>query len=287
MAKKSAKVRHKSSSRRASWRGSFAFGLVTFPVEAFNAFNPGASDIHFHQIHVKCHSRIHYQKVCPIHGDVSTDEIVSGYEYSKGKYVELEPNELAELRPESDRALKIDAFVSPATVDPLYFDGRMYYLVPADAVANEPYAVILEAMEKEERCGVGHLIFSGKDQIALIRPLEGVLQMAMLNYEAEIRPPAETAALIKKPAHVARQVRLAQTLIKDWTQDDFDFSQYEDQHRSKVKELIDAKIKGHEIVKPAAEKPAKVLNLMDALKRSMGTGTSRRSPAKKRSKKSA
>src|SRR3954467_10522908 len=116
-----------SSSPRASWKGLFRFGLVSFQVEAINARAPEESDIHFHQIHAACHSRIHYQKVCPIHGEVSNDEIISGYEYKKGKYIEVEPEELESLRSESERALKIDAFVHPGTVDPLYFDGRMYY----------------------------------------------------------------------------------------------------------------------------------------------------------------
>jgi DNA end-binding protein Ku len=272
MAKKRPKPREEKPAHapRSSWRGSLAFGLVTFPVEAFNALNAQGSDFHFHQIHAACHNRIHYQKVCPIHGEVANDEIVSGYEYKKDKYVELDPKELTALRPESDRALKIDAFVSPDAVDPLYFDGRMYYLMPTDSVSNEPYAVIVEAMEREHRHGIAHLIFSGKDQIALIRSLHGLLHMAMLNYDAEIRSPSKTADMIKRLKNIARQVHLAQTLINEWSQDHFDFSKYEDTYREKVKELIEAKVRGHEVVSaPVREKPAKVLNLMDALKRSV------------------
>src|SRR4051794_7382004 len=206
MATKTKKRATKSAHPRASWRGSLAFGLVTFPVEAHNALDRKESDFHFHQTHAECHHRIHYAKICPIHGEVPNDEIVMGYEYKKVKYVELEPEELAQTRSESDRALKIDAFVSPETVDPLYFDGRMYYLIPGDSSANEPFAVILEAMQREERHAIGHLVFSGKDQIVLIRPLEGLLHMAMLNYEAEIRPPRKVASAVKKPSNIARQV---------------------------------------------------------------------------------
>jgi DNA end-binding protein Ku len=269
MARKSQSHTERRTRTHAGWRGSLSFGLVTFPVEAFNALDRSRGDIHFHQIHAECHSRIHYKKVCPIHGEVPNSEIISGYEYAKDKYVELEAEELDALRSESDRALKIDAFVSPETVDPLYFDGRMYYLMPAEAASNEPYAVMLEAMEKEKRYGVGHLILSGKDQIALIRPIEGLLHMAMLNFEAEIRNPATVAEEIAKPAHIARQVKLAQTLISEWSQDHFEFSKYEDKYREKVKELIDAKVAGHEVVAPPEEKPTKVLNLMEALKRSV------------------
>jgi DNA end-binding protein Ku len=230
MAKKSQPRKPKKpSGPRASWRGSLAFSLVTFPVEAFNALDPAQSDIHFHQIHAKCHSRIHYQKVCPIHGDISNDEIVSGYEYAKDKYVEVDPDEITALRTESDRALKIDSFVSPEAIDPLYFDGRMYYLMPASPAANEPYAVIVEAMERAHRFGVAHLIMSGKDQIALLRPVNGILHMAMLNYQAEIRSPGKTAASLKKPGNIAQQVQLARTLIDQWSQDHFDFSAYENE----------------------------------------------------------
>src|SRR5438552_1471329 len=117
------------------------------------------------------------------------------------------------------------------------------------------------------------MIFSGKDQIALVRPLEGILHMAMLNYDAEIRPPKKVAGTIKKPAGIARQVRLAQTLVEEWSQDNFDFSKYHDPFREKVKELIDAKMRGEEIAPPEEEEPAQVMNLMDALKKSVDLRT--------------
>jgi len=256
------------------------FGLVSFPVEAFNALDRQTGDIHFHQVHAECHRRIQYKKFCPVHGEVSNEEIVSGYEYAKDKYVEVEPEELDALRSESERGLKIDAFVTPETVDPLYFDGRMYYLVPAGDSAQESYSVIVDAMEREGRYGVGRIVFSGKDQIALVRPVEGVLHMAMLNYEAEIRSPKTVARAVKKPANASRQVRLAQKLIEEWSSDDFDFSKYEDLHREKVEELIEAKVHGRDVVPPAEERPADVLSLMDALKKSLESQSNRRTKAR-------
>src|SRR5207249_2786824 len=159
------KAKKKPSKHRASWKGDLAFGLVSFPVQAFNALNRERSDIHFHQLHAKCHRRIRYQKVCPVHGEVPSDEIVSGYEYHKGRYVEIEPEELDALRTHRERSLTIDAFVEPEAVDPLYFDGRMYYLAPAGSAAEEPYHVMVEAMEKEDRYGLGQVVFSGKQQL--------------------------------------------------------------------------------------------------------------------------
>src|SRR5688572_12481894 len=117
-----AKSKRKQAPRgpRASWKGNLSFGLVSFPVQAFNAINREGSDIHFHQLHAQCHRRIRYVKVCPEHGEVTQDEIVSGYEYKKNKYVEIDPEELDAVRTARERALTIDAFVEPDAVDPLY-----------------------------------------------------------------------------------------------------------------------------------------------------------------------
>jgi DNA end-binding protein Ku len=282
------KTKRKSrGKRRASWQGQLSFGLVSFEVEAFNAIDRSGSDIHFHQLHAECHSRIRYQKVCPVHGEVTNDEIVSGYEHRKGQYVEVDPAELDELRTDRDRALTIDAFVSPDAVDPLYFDGRMYYLLPASAASEEPYSVIVTAMEREERNAVGRVVFSGKDQLVLLRPLERVLHMAMLNYDAEIHPPETLATSLKRPSRQSRQVRLAQTLIREWADDKFDFGRYEDPYRERVGELIAAKVKGRELVTPDEEELPDVVNLMDALKKSVGAAPRSRSRTRSRRRHSA
>src|SRR3954468_3995105 len=123
-----AKGKKKSDSVRASWSGMLRFGLVSFPVQAFNAHAHDAGNVVFHQLHASCHSRIRYEKGCPIHGAVSNDEIVSGYEYRRGQYVEVDPEELGDLRTEAEKALTIDTFIAPDEVDPIYLDGRMYYL---------------------------------------------------------------------------------------------------------------------------------------------------------------
>jgi DNA end-binding protein Ku len=270
---------------RASWKGNLSFGLVSFPVQAFNARNPERSDIHFHQLHTACHRRIRYEKVCPVHGQVGMDEIVSGYEYRPGKYVEIEPEELDALRTETERSLTIDAFVEPDTIDPVYFDGRMYFLAPDGSVAEEPYAVVVEALDREGRYGVGQVVFSGKDQLALVRPLDGVLHMAMLNYDDEIRRPKEVVAAARH-AHVGgRKVQLAQTLIRSWFTSDFDFSAYDDRYREKLQELINAKIEGREVVAPEEEEQPEVINLMDALKKSISREAHhRRAPPRVRRK---
>lgn len=280
---KSKKKRARGSGYRASWKGQLTFGMVSFSVEAFNALDRKESDIHFHQVHATCHKRIRYAKVCPEHGEISKEEIVSAYEVKKGKYVEMDASDLESLRTQNERTLNIDAFVSPETIDPLYFDGRMYYLAPVGPGAQEPYAVLAEAMEREDRNGVGQVAFSGKNQLVLIRPLEGVLHMAMLNYAAEIRPPLSVLPAIRKQPKLARQVRMAQSLIEEWSDDKFDFTKYEDMHREKTKELIEAKVRGREIERPEEEiEEPEALSLMDALKRSISVQRAKTTPSHRR-----
>ena len=287
MAARKSKRAPKRSKHRASWKGNLTFGLVYFPVQAFNAFNREQSDIHFHQLHATCHRRIRYEKVCSVHGEIANDEIVSGYEYAKGKYVEIEDEEIDAIATQRERSLTIDTFIEPETIDPIYLDGRMYYLMPAGDGAEEPYAVMAEAMEREERCGVGQVVFSGKEQLAMVRSVNGVLHMAMLNYDEEIKSPDEMAGALKKPRKTNRQVQLAQALIRNWYSREFDFTAYDDKYRKKVKELIKAKVEGREIVTPGEEEePPEVVNLLDALKRSVAE-TSGRGRSGRRKRRSA
>lgn len=252
---------------RASWRGMIRFGLVVFPVEAFNAHARDQAPLAFHQLHRACHSRIHYQKVCPIHGEVGNDEIVSGYEYMKGRYVELEPEELDQLRTEKERALTIDAFIAPEELDPIYLDGRMYFLSPADPEAKQPYAVLVQALESLDRWGVGEVVFSGRKQLVLVRPFEGALHMAMLNYASEIRRP--TVDQSARAAATDKNVKLAEVLIDNWTDSKFDLSRYTDQYEDDLRKLIDAKVHGRDIVVPEEEEEPATYNLMEALRKSL------------------
>jgi DNA end-binding protein Ku len=263
--RKSSRPKH-----RPGWRGMLRFGLVNLPVQAFNAHLPDKDTVAFHQLHATCHSRIHYQKVCPIHGEVSNDEIVSGYEYSKGKYVVIDPEELDRLRPAKDRALNIDAFIDPESLDPIYFDGRMYLLAPDGADSAQPYAVLMHAMETQERWGIGTLIFGGKRQVVAVRPDRGALQMAMLHYAATIQNPSEVVKDLPHLSPADKTAKLAEELVESWTDEKFDFSRYVDRYGEEVRKLIEAKAHGKEIVAPEEpEEEPPVYNLMDALRKSM------------------
>lgn len=269
MAKARKKPKPKPRSKfRASWRGQLRFGLVSFDVQAVNAEIKEKAEVHFHLLHEPDHERIHYAKVCPRHGEVPGDEIVEGYEYAQGKYVEFSKEEIDSLRTAKDKALTIDAFVSPGEIDPIYFDGRMYYLLPLGPAASEPYALLEAAMEKKKRWGVGQVVFSGREQLALVRPLDGVLMMAMLNYAAEIHQPGEIKHEFTRAHTTPRKLSLAEELVGSWHEGKFDFSQYQDHYRQKVLEAIAAKEKGVALAAPEEEEPP-VINLMDALHRSL------------------
>lgn len=270
--------------RRPSWKGPIRFGLVSFDVLAVNAGVKEKSDFHFHLLHAPDHERIRYARICPKHGEVPSDEIVDGFEYAKDHYVEVDKDELDALRTDKERSLTIDAFVPPDAVDPIYFDGRMYYLIPEVAGAEEAYALLASAMERQNRHGVGQMVMSGKDQLALVRSLDGVLTLSMLNYEAEIRRPSEVKKEIGSLKTPARALKLAEELIRSWEQPDLDFSQYKDHYREKVAQLVEAKKRGKKIVAREPEEEPGVINLMDALKRSLGSAKNRGAAAKGSSK---
>ena len=277
------------SKYRASWRGQLRFGLVSFEVQAVNAEIKENAEVHFHLLHAPDHQRIHFAKICPKHGEVPNSEIIEGCEYAKGKYVEFSKEELDLLRTEQEKALTIDAFVSADEIDPIYIDGRMYYLIPSGTNANEPYTLLEAAMEKKKRWGVGQVVFSGREQLAVVRPLDGVLTMAMLNYGAEVRKPEDFKGEFTLRKTTPSKLRLAEELVAEGQEGKFDFKSYHDHYRQKVKRAIEAKQKGQEIVAPEEEEP-EVINLMDALRRSVaraeenGAAHARRNAKPKRPK---
>ena len=270
---------------RSSWRGYLKLSLVSVPVQAFNSAASSGGEIHFNQLHSECHSRIRYQKVCPIHGEVSKDEIVLGYEYAKGKYTIVEPDEIDKLRSENDRAINIEEFIAPEVLDPMYLDGRNYYLVPDTPVGQKPYAVLHDAMAKRDRHGVARVVFSGKEQLVLVRAMNGMLMMSMLNYESQIRKPEAFEDELQRPKISAQEVKLAEMLIDASTAKNFDFSKYQDLYTERLTELINAQVEGKEVVSPPADEEVPVINLMDALKQSLSksdkSAAKKAKPAKK------
>lgn len=272
MVKTKAKPKKRVARHHAGWKGQLRCGLVSFAVQAFNASAPERGEYHFHQLHDVCHSRIRYEKVCPIHGEVSLDEIVSGYEYQPGEYVEIEPEELDSLRSEGERTLTIHEFISPDELDPMFYDGRMYYVLPDGEAAGEAYAVLHAAMRRQKTDGIGQVLFSGRQQMVRLRAVDRLLMMALLHYSTELKSPDDWDQELPQAHPAKKSVDLAVQLIESFTAKDFDFSAYEDDYRQRVKELIDAKREGREVVAPEEEEMPATVNLMDALRKSLERG---------------
>src|SRR5438067_12967292 len=128
---------------RPAWKGFLKLSLVSLPVKAYTVTASEGGQIRLNQLHAECHSRINYKKTCPIHGEVSNDQIVSGFEYSKGQYVIVDPEELDKLRTEDEKSINIQTFIAEDAVDPMYYSGKTYYLVPDGPVGQKAYSVVL------------------------------------------------------------------------------------------------------------------------------------------------
>jgi DNA end-binding protein Ku len=251
---------------RPSWEGHLTFNLVSIPIKAFNAIGAGSGKIGFHLLHKGCNERIRYKKVCPVHGEVENDEIVSGYEYEKGKYVTVDKDEKGELRDQDDKAIAVDTFVEPAAIDPIYFSGRTYYLVPNGPAAQRPYAVMLAAMRAHDRLAVARLVLSGRGHVAVVRPFGRLLGMTLLAFEDQVKAPTPFEADVGSPTVSAEERKLAAALLDSATSD-FDLHQYKDNYAEKLAALVQGKARK----KGAKEAPApgEVGDLMDALRKSL------------------
>jgi len=254
---------------RSSWKGFLKLSLVSVPVKAYTATASGGGDIRLNQLHAECHSRINYKKTCPIHGEVPNDQIVSGYEYSKGQYVVIDPDELDKLRTEDDKAVNIDTFIEPDDLDPVYSSGRTYYLVPDGPVAQKPYAVLHDTMVELGRNAIARVVMHGKEQVVLVRPQDGLISMTLLNYDQDITKPATFQDELTRPAIDPGEMKLAKMLVDASTAKKFDFSKYKDMYTDRLSQLIEAKVAGKEIVAPPVHEHAQIINLMDALRQSV------------------
>ena len=180
---------------RPAWKGYLRISLVSVPVQAYTgssgSTDEGNSPIRFNQLHRDCHSRIKYVKTCPIHGEVPNDEIVSGYEYAKGQYVEINPEELAELRPEGERAINVEGFVHPDTIDPAYLSGKTYFLTPDGNLGQKPYQLIQEAMVSEELNAIARMKITTREHLVRVRAEDGLLIVDLLQYASQVKDPAQ------------------------------------------------------------------------------------------------
>jgi DNA end-binding protein Ku len=254
---------------RSVWSGFIRFGLVSVPVKAYTAAVSGGGGIALHQLHRECNSRIQYKKTCPIHGEVKPDEIVSGYEFAKGQYVVIEPDELEKMRTPNEKAIDVKAFIKPDEIDARYYNGKTWFLVPDGAVGVKPYALLYKTMEEQGLFAFAQVVVAGKEQLLLLRPDANLLVGSYISYAQDMKNPADFKDDAPHVEVTPDELKLAKTLTDAMKVTNFDLSQYKDDYTEKMTQLIQAKVEGKEVVVPPAEEAPQVINLMDALKKSL------------------
>lgn len=254
---------------RPSWKGFIRLSLVSVPVEGYTAAAGGKSDLSLNQLHRGCGARIRYKKVCEVHGEVSNDDIVKGYEYADDQYAVIDPEEINSLRTDADRAVNIDRFVKPEELDPLYFSGTTYYLMPSGRGGEKPYTLLQRAMTAENVIGIAQAVISNREQLVALRPVGKLLLVSVLNYVSEVRLPDSFEGDLHDGEVSAAEVKLARTLISATKMDDAELDSYHDLYNERLQELIDAKVAGKQVTTPRKQVAPPTINLMDALRASL------------------
>lgn len=253
---------------RTSWKGHLRLSLVSVPVKAYTAADSSA-EVRLNQLHEECNSRVKYKKVCPEHGELQSADIVSGYEYAKDQYVIIKPEEIAKLRKQPDKSVHIEGFFPQEQLDPRFHAGKTYYLLPDGVAGDKPYALLHDGMASAGVHGIARAVLSGREQLVLLRPMGRMIALSVLQWSAGVKDPAEFEKEYDGADLTDEERALTQTLISASLIDALDPANYRDGYAESLKELIQAKVEGKEIVDaPQAEEPA-ILNLMDALKRSV------------------
>ena len=280
---------------RAYWKGFLRLSLVSISVELYNAVET-KSEISFRQIHKPSGRRINYTKTVQGVGEVKSSDIVKGYEVDQDTYITLEPDEIEAVKLESKKTIDLVKFVDATEIDPRYFE-RPYYITPADKHSAEGYVVIRDALKKTGKAGLAQLTIGGREWLLAITALGDGLLMEMLRYANELREPAEFFDTVPSLKPDKEMVDLAVELI-DRKAGKFTPDQFEDHYATALHDLINKKMKGQKIKAPHEEVSpggAKVIDLMSALRKSIGESSgakqkstktaSRRAPATRRSAK--
>ena len=258
---------------RAIAGATFSFGLVSIPVKLFAATQASAS-VSFNLLHKKCNTRLKQQYICPTDNEiVHRDDMVKGYEFAKDQYVTFTPEELKALEEKATQSIDIDAFVPLEKIDPVYFE-KPYYLSP-EKVGDKAYRLLTEAMRDTGRAALARYAARGKQYLVMLRPsADGrALVLQELLYADEVRSLAD----VPLPDGEAREaeLKLAKQLIDQITAETFDPSLYHDEVKDRIRADIEKKVQGQDISEaaPAPAEPARVIDLMAALKASLAKGT--------------
>jgi DNA end-binding protein Ku len=271
---------------RTTWNGSLSFGLVSIPVGLAPATKPAArqSDVSFRLLHRECGTPIKQKRWCPKHDrEVGPDELVKGWEVSKGQFVFVEEEELEALeRHDDSRSIDIERFVPLDSVDPIWMD-RTYFLVPGSAPAQRrPYKLLLEAMQESGTGAVGRFVRSGRESVCLVRPRGEGLVLETLYLSEDVYSQAEIDEAMEETDVKKPELELARQIV-DGLAADFEPEALTSEYRRDLRALLEAKLRGEEIAEPEpVPEKAPVIDLMEALKASVAAAKSKDGQAEKK-----
>jgi DNA end-binding protein Ku len=251
---------------RPTWKGFLKISLVNIPIRVFPATDSAAT-ISFNQLHAECQTRIQQKRWCPkCEREVPISEIAKGYEFEKGRYVVMDEEDIAKVRPESTRVIDLVQFTEAEAIDPIYVE-RPYYLAPDGPMALEAFAVMREGMKG--KAGIGKLALYGREYLVAVQPKDKGLVMYTMRHAKEVRSMDNIEELENVPTKVKPdEIKLAKQVIGNF-EAALDLKEYRDEYQEELQRIIDAKIAGEEVVATEEEAPPKVVNLMDALRQSL------------------
>jgi len=250
---------------RSIWNGTIAFGLVNVPVKVYSATE--SKTVHFHEVHEKDGSKVEHRRICPNDGDeVDYDHIVKGFEVRKGEWVELTDDEIAATAGAQTRLLDVDHFVPAGEIDPVFYE-RTYHLGAGDK-GEDAYALLLAALDRSERAGIGRWVFHNRERTVIIRPLDGILALHTMRFADELADPSKLKLprVNRKPSK--REIDMASALV-DGLYTEFDPTDYKDAYRAEVLKVIKRKASGKDIEPPEEPDTEPSDDLMAALEASL------------------
>ncbi len=274
---------------RPYWKGQIRLALVSIPVEIYSATRSGAT-IAFNQIHEPSGKRIKYEKIVPGIGPVDVDEIVKGFEYAKDEYVLLDQDEIEGVKLESKKTLELTQFVEAHDIDAIYFE-KPYFVVPADDLAEEAFIVLREALRRSQKVGLGQLAMRGREYVVSIKACGRGMVMETLRYADEVHKASSYFRDIGDEDPDDDLLDLATTLIDKKT-GKFDASEFHDRYAEALRDLIERKKKGKTLniesgATDSDPRGSNVVDLMAALKKSIGDKSDGKRPAAKKASKPA
>ncbi len=262
---------------RTIWNGSISFGLVNIPIGL--AIATQRSDVAFRTLHRECGTPIKQKRYCPQHDrDVEADELVKGWEVTKGQFVLVDEADLESVALQRSQSIEIVRFVKLDEVDPVFFD-RTYYLSPAAAAAaRRPYVLLLRAMQQTGMAAIGKFVLWGKENLCLIRPHGDSLALETLFFGEDVRSRAEIEESVSETEVKKAELDLARQVIQSLV-GEFEPAEFENEYRRDLRAMLEAKVAGQEIARPEPVPTAPVVDLMEALKRSVAEVKGRRTPS--------